>query len=245
MPDGAVKGMICLVHGIGEAFVCSNTVLGSKRVCRERASPAPLPNARVLATVHHGDDDDRVGVNAVQDDVWEAFDEASTEIAVDEGVTLGSLGDPGKGEIQMSSKLAAESGLAALIEVERFQKASARASGRKTSDFHRPAGTISSRTVAHGMPVGPSRSSLSRRRSSSARVSGVRTSSSGFTLCQSWSISSSFSSAVRPDRSTAGFATTKSLQHPLGKCHRPGRKRDKPAGLPNSERFVGDEQEGA
>ena len=66
---------------------------------------------------------------------------------------------------------------------------------------------ILARTSAQGVPLGPSRSSLSSRRSSSSRCSGVSARSSGLRLRQSSSINSNLSLAVRAERSIAGLAT--------------------------------------
>jgi hypothetical protein len=75
-------------------------------------------------------------------------------------------------------------------------------------------------------PKGPSRSSRSRRRSSSAVCSGVNASSSSRRLLQRSSIRSTFSSAVNVERSSAGFAMPLSLaRHPTFAKGRADRKR--------------------
>ncbi len=65
---------------------------------------------------------------------------------------------------------------------------------------------ISARTCSQEKPIGPSDSTRSRRRSSSARCSGESGNASKSILAQRSSMSSSFSSAVRDARFRAGFA---------------------------------------
>jgi hypothetical protein len=97
---------------------------------------------------------------------------------------------------------------------------------RKDDADHERSRDISARTTSQGVPTGPSRSSRSRRRSSSAVCSGVNASSSSRRLLQRSSIRSTFSSAVNVERSSAGFAMPLSLaRHPTFAKGRADRKR--------------------
>ena len=84
--------------------------------------------------------------------------------------------------------------------------------GRSNDDFHhRERPSISLRTRVHGMPVGPSRSISSSRRSSSRRCHSVNGTADGSAarLSHTSSSSRSFCSGVRSSRFSAGFAIPK------------------------------------
>jgi len=76
MPQGA--------RSATDGFVRCNT-----KLARLAAGGAPFPDARILLGVHDGDDEDNSGIHAIENRVWEALNESSAEITIDDRSNLG------------------------------------------------------------------------------------------------------------------------------------------------------------
>jgi len=158
------------------------------------------------APVYDRDDDHGVRMNAVVDRVRETTDEHAPKIAIMDGVGQWRFRDVGHRCVDGVAELSAQAGALTVVPGERVEGVRLRLCCE--DDLGHDYGVvIFARTCAQGVPAGPSRSSRARRRSSSARVSGVRAMSSGDRLCQSSSISSNFSSGLSVDKSMAGLLT--------------------------------------
>ena len=144
------------------------------------------------------DNDHDVIVEPIEDPVWESNQKSPPGISVDHGIQGRLCGYALKRGLKGCQKLIAEARMPAFVPQKRFIDIGGCC---RTDDeaCHCPRLRMLRKTSSHGMPVGPSRSSSSRRRSNSSRWAFVRGIPCGVSrrLSQSSSNSRSRSSVLR------------------------------------------------
>ncbi len=192
-------------------------------------SGPPLP--WIALPVQASDDDHDVIVEPIEDPVWESNQKGPPGISMDHRIQGGLCGNALKRGLKRCQKLIAEARTPAFVPQKRFVDIGGRC---RTNDDGRHSLRLRMlrKTSSHGMPVGPSRSSSSSRRSNSSRWALVRGIPCGVArrLSQSSSISRNRSSVLRLAISTVPTQQVYPLLRnrstpapPTASCRTPGR----------------------
>ena len=155
--------------------------------------------------MHVRHDDDVFAHQPIEDRIRESSNESPSSTSVHDRIACWIRVDRAQCSPRRVEELAAQPGSS--VFVPPIRRLNVRRGGRPKDQIH-PGSRIRRTTSSHGIPVGPSRSRSSRRRSSSARWASVSGTASGVSqrLSQSSSTSCSRSAGVSLEISKAGLA---------------------------------------
>jgi hypothetical protein len=149
---------------------------------RSSTSAARLPASRVPSTMKHAKYDDLIGRRVEVDRVWKATDERPACLALDARVRERGLDDTGNHHIDFCREESAKPRTLFLVPVAGVEQFCLRLRAENKTWCHAPRRSFR-RTSSQGMAEAGSAMCSARRRSSSARCSGVKSNSAS---CSAW-----------------------------------------------------------